>query len=270
MVALAACESPTDPGLPAGAVRFDPPSIYERWWSFTRECSARTGDMSTVSFYVVPGVATFPTGDGHDAAGMWQPDARRIVIAGLSQLRGDVVRHEMLHALLDVSGHPRGFFIQKCGGVVVCVLNCLTDAGIAPLPPSGAVTIDPSDLTVSVSVDPPNPGSSIDDGFFTMTVTATNTRPTPVIIGLMPSGSNGMGVSFSYKLDRPQGSVMYDVQPPYPEDRWFEVGETKRFLFDFRNRSGGTRYDLTPGTYTFNGAFMRTWASNPPVIAVAP
>ena len=37
-----------------------------------------------------------------------------IVVAGVFADSEMVVRHEMLHALLDQTGHPDGYFVDKC------------------------------------------------------------------------------------------------------------------------------------------------------------
>src|SRR5687768_764740 len=113
------CDSPTAP-LPAGAVAFTPTSVYSWWWQQTESCSGRTGALSTVQWFVVPGVSSIATPNGNIVSGYWDPDGRRIVLAGESQYFGDLVRHEMLHALLGKGSHPRAEFIQKCSGVVVC------------------------------------------------------------------------------------------------------------------------------------------------------
>ena len=110
---VASCTSlaPHEPSLPTGAVALATPTIYQR----TQSCSGLSGDFSTVQFYVVPGVDTFPTEAG-PKVGLWNREGHtnRIVIAGNYLAHEMVVRHEMLHALLQRVGHPPDYFIARC------------------------------------------------------------------------------------------------------------------------------------------------------------
>ena len=97
LFAVAACQaSLTDPALPSGAVRFTPPGVYATWWAMTEQCSGTTGDMSDVSWYVVPGVDAILDGD-ITVVGYWSRISNRIVLAGAEQKDGGTIRHEMLH-----------------------------------------------------------------------------------------------------------------------------------------------------------------------------
>jgi hypothetical protein len=116
-VAVSACASlaPSDALLPVGAVRLDTPAVYHDWSQKTQSCSGLAADLSTVQFYIVPGVETFPTEDGQKV-GLWMKDggSNRIVIAGNYANHEMVVRHEMLHALLQRQGHPADYFVERC------------------------------------------------------------------------------------------------------------------------------------------------------------
>lgn len=116
-VLTAACTAlaPSEIALPSGAVQIAAPAIYREWLAKTEQCSGRTGDFSTLEFYVVPGVETFPTSDG-SKVGEWVTAGRvnRIVIAGNYQGHEMVVRHELLHALLHAEGHPAEYFVNRC------------------------------------------------------------------------------------------------------------------------------------------------------------
>lgn len=113
----AACASvaPSDNPLPAGAIEIAAPALYREWHSKTERCSGRTGDFSTLKFYVVPGVESFSTTDGLKV-GAWVTEgaSSRIVIAGRYQDHEMVVRHELLHSLLRAEGHPAEYFISRC------------------------------------------------------------------------------------------------------------------------------------------------------------
>jgi hypothetical protein len=116
-VLLPSCSSlgPSEPKLPAGAVALATPAIYRDWHQRTQSCSGLAGDFSTVQFYVVPGVDTFPTEVG-PKVGMWTREGRtnRIIVAGNYLAHEMVVRHEMLHALLQREGHPSSYFVERC------------------------------------------------------------------------------------------------------------------------------------------------------------
>jgi hypothetical protein len=64
---------------------------------------------------VVPNAETFETPAG-EKVGMWEKSGNttRIIIAGRYLDHEMVVRHEMLHHLLDREGHPQEFFAARC------------------------------------------------------------------------------------------------------------------------------------------------------------
>ena len=101
--------------LPEGAVQFSPPAQYTVWWGRTETCAQLTSSMEAVRWYVVPGVATFPTESG-DKVGYWSKsrEGTRIIIAGDYRDHELVVRHEILHELLGREGHPDEYFRQRC------------------------------------------------------------------------------------------------------------------------------------------------------------
>jgi hypothetical protein len=107
--------SPSEPRLPAGSVALAAPPAYREWHQLTQQCSGLSDDFSAIQFYVVPGVDTFPTEAG-PKVGLWQREAgvNRIVIAGNYAEHEMVVRHEMLHALLQREGHPASYFVDRC------------------------------------------------------------------------------------------------------------------------------------------------------------
>jgi hypothetical protein len=113
---LAACEvlAPAGP-LPPDAQLMSAPPEYLEWWHKTEACSGRQGDPSAIEWYVVPDKAVFETSDG-EKVGLWSrsSDGTRIVLAGLYAHNELVVRHEMLHALLNHEGHPSEYFVTRC------------------------------------------------------------------------------------------------------------------------------------------------------------
>lgn len=113
---LAACETlgPPDP-LPANAERLVVPAEFETWWHATESCSGLSGNMDRISWYVVPDTGLLSTPNGPKVA-VWSHSSAgvRIVLAGDYAGNELVVRHEMLHALLDREGHPAEYFETRC------------------------------------------------------------------------------------------------------------------------------------------------------------
>ena len=87
------------------------PALYREWWAATEACSGLTGDFDRVRWLVVEG-AGFPCSSG-TCAGHWEPN-HSIYLAGDYTSNEMVVRHEMLHDLLNRSGHPDPPFGNGC------------------------------------------------------------------------------------------------------------------------------------------------------------
>ncbi len=115
-VAILSCEmlGPAAP-LPDGAVPYEAPPVYQTWWSRTEACAGLAGALQEVRWYTVPNSRVFPTAAGPEV-GRWSRGGNgiEIVIAGAYLDDEMVVRHEMLHALLDQSGHPAEYFVDRC------------------------------------------------------------------------------------------------------------------------------------------------------------
>lgn len=266
---LEACDL-TGPALPTGAEHFVPPAVYQEWWQLTEECSGKSGNFADVAWYRVPVVDVIPFGDGTSVNARWDASENRIILAGDTEFAGDLVRHEMLHALLRSGGHPRNAFIARCGGVVVCTKECIADAGPAPQPDPAAKLVAPSALEIGVEVTPGAPSSSINGGNFMMVVTARNASASSVIVQLPPSGDAGPSASFSYDIVGNPISSSYDMRAEVPEVTRFAPLEAKSFIFDFHIGQEETRYYKSPGTFQFNGAYGGVWAPNPPTVVVSP
>ncbi len=103
------------PTLPAGATPLAAPARYADWFDATERCAGLQGTYQSIQWYVVPGVTSFATSQG-EKVGMWlrHGAGHVIVVAGAYQDHEMVVRHEMLHSLLGRSGHPDGYFAERC------------------------------------------------------------------------------------------------------------------------------------------------------------
>lgn len=268
---LWACESPAGIRFPSSAQRFTPPAVYREWWARTEACSGGHASFDAVAWYVVPDAWTLSDVAGAPL-GAWFVSGNRIVLAGNVQEWGDLVRHEMLHAILGppAGRHPRDTFIQRCGGVVECDQVCSADGGPARSPVPNARFVAPTALDVAVEVVPIAASGSVLGGHFTMIITVRNAATYPVIVQLPPSGDAGPSGSFSYRIEGSGVTDSYDARAWEPEVTRFGGGETKQFLFDLHNRPGPTRFDLAPGTWRFNGAYGDVWAAAAPTVTIGP
>ncbi|MBA3658021.1 MAG: hypothetical protein H0W67_00300 [Gemmatimonadales bacterium] len=96
---------------PAGDEPMDPPSLYRTWWSRTESCSGLSGDFDRVRWQVVAG-HSFQCPSGQ-CAGHWS-SSHEIFLAQDWTMNEMVVRHEMLHELLQRGGHPTPPFGSGC------------------------------------------------------------------------------------------------------------------------------------------------------------
>ena len=145
---LAACWRPRlESPLPASAQRLTPPAVFETWWAMTSQCSGSSAPMSSVQWYVVPGVSVFWR-EGSVVNGFWSRNGNRIVLSEGAVDEGSVVRHEMLHALTNDGRHTRQAFLERCAGVVACMSPCV-EAANAGSSQSGAVDVPVRRDTVS-------------------------------------------------------------------------------------------------------------------------
>lgn len=102
-----------------GLVRYAPPPIYATWWSKVEACSGLTAPMSraVVSWWRTPH-DEIPTSSGQLDDGVFFQHDREIALRSSHTLNEEVVRHEMLHALLAahgiIGGHPPEYFVTRC------------------------------------------------------------------------------------------------------------------------------------------------------------
>lgn len=252
---FAACVSVTDPQLPDGTIRFTPPPVYQTWWSMAEECSGRAGSISDVEWYVVPGVSDFEH-QGRFVSGYWSRASNRIVLAEKAILDGPLVRHEMLHSLEHDVDHRRTPFLERCGGVVVCITSCLSEAGRPPAPRPGLARLPADSMLVDVKVTPAEPGQRIDEGHFRLTVTVKNPRRDSVVVLLPASRDAAPPASFNFFVQSATMGLWYEERAWDPGMTTFGPGETRRAVYDFRTAAkfDGLRA-LPPGAYNVRGGF---------------
>jgi hypothetical protein len=112
------CAVPRAAGAPLAPVEraWEVPTLelYSDWWRKTEACSGRKADMSEVTFYAVDA----PNGaiglNGTVAHGWWVRQGNRIYLPANALGEEWLVRHEMLHALLQRGSHPTKQFVDAC------------------------------------------------------------------------------------------------------------------------------------------------------------
>lgn len=117
-----ACTDFTAPTLPP-ADQFEAPPAYRTWWDEVAACSGRAGDFEAVRFYRAPGAGedslTYrDRRTGRSYYGEWDPRSNSIYLAWGQLQSSNIVRHEMLHAVLRSVGHPRRYFDGACSPLV--------------------------------------------------------------------------------------------------------------------------------------------------------
>ena len=119
-VALVAAACATEPtpqhALPPGAVPVVARAEYRDWWARTATCAGVIGHFDQIEWYTVPDARTMTTEIG-EKVGLWvRHDGRRMIIIAEAYLDHElVVRHEMLHDILERAGHPEEYFVSRCG-----------------------------------------------------------------------------------------------------------------------------------------------------------
>lgn len=96
---------------PDGDSPMTPPAVYRDWWAKTEACSGLSGDFDRVRWSVVAG-NSFPCGSGR-CAGHWEPGHHIYISADWTE-NEMVVRHEMLHDLINRGTHPDPPFGSPC------------------------------------------------------------------------------------------------------------------------------------------------------------
>jgi hypothetical protein len=258
MVGVAsACDAPTGPivEFPARAVPWSAPAQYRFWWTLTEACAARQGDMGRVQWYLWPDSGPILIGGKWYDGYWWQAGSRILLSSGVTD-DGQVVRHEMLHELLQLEGHPGEYFDERCGGVVSG-----TSAGSAALADPALVArareAGPDVLTITVSTVPARPRVSANDGWFVLDVQATNPTAEPVWVRLDPYFDGYVGLGYAVEKDGRSGT--FDT--PREERIFFAPGQHRHRLFDLRERA--------PATFAVRGFVSRGYSA-PYTITVDP
>lgn len=82
-------------------------------------CARHTGSLAAVRWYYVPGFDPFPApGISQPVLGYWHGSDNRIVLLQYVPNPPALIRHEMLHALLQRADHPTLYFQTRCGATI--------------------------------------------------------------------------------------------------------------------------------------------------------
>lgn len=265
-----ACERIVDPALPSTASSYTPPPVYEKWWTLVESCSGVSRPLAEVTWFTIPGSA-FQLGN-NIVTGYWTAASNRIVLADSARLEGLVVRHEMLHALIRQSGHPRSAFLEKCAGLVSCTPECVADAGPFGTTHLGYPSVPPESVDVSIEIRPIPPTFTIDGGVFSIVVSAHNRASHPVNVSLPTIGGQPVA-PFAYEirsLGTPSRGIAGTLDLTDASVTTFAAGETKRQYFDFNIGTLIRNRTVAPGGYRFTGSYATHSASLSPILIAPP
>ena len=115
---LAGCAAPRAAGAPLAPMgrSWAVPTLglYQEWWDKTVACSGRPGKMTEVSFYAVDAPSGAIELAGEMAHAWWVREGNRIYLPANALGEEWLVRHEMLHALMQKGSHPPEMFVEAC------------------------------------------------------------------------------------------------------------------------------------------------------------
>jgi hypothetical protein len=115
---LSGCAAPRAAGAPLAPMgrSWAVPTLglYQEWWDRTVACSGYQGKMTDVSFYAVDAPAGAIELAGEMAHAWWVREGNRIYLPASALSEEWLVRHEMLHALMQRGTHPADVFVEAC------------------------------------------------------------------------------------------------------------------------------------------------------------
>ena len=256
ILGFSACEGLVAP-LPSDAEEFSPPAVYSTWWKMAEACSGQTGSLGAISWFKTDKALADPR-TGERIVGYWTSGSNRIVLMTGVVLDGGTVRHEMLHALLRKPGHARNQFLGKCAGTVNCQGGCIRDAGPYPQPPESPMHVPGDSIDISVDIEPRNPNSAHDSGFFSITVLvrnrSTHWATVPSSYSSVYPGYDSTR-TFEFDVRGPHGGVSGGEVRFDPSEWIFAPGETKKQVFDFAIGNDLFAQRLPPGNYIARGGY---------------
>lgn len=107
-----ACADALSPWEMPNAEPLQRPPRYLDLWEEVERCSGKSGDISRIRWLHLPNESSFRY-HGRTYSGYWWP-TRQILLAGNHTGNDHLVRHEMLHDLLNTGNHPARYFSERC------------------------------------------------------------------------------------------------------------------------------------------------------------
>ena len=234
-LATAACSDVFDPEFPPNAVLTPPPPQYRVWWEVVESCSGLTRDFDAVRWYRVP-IGQGLTVDGQSAAGAWFAAENSIAIGDGWKMVGSLVRHEILHAILQTGSHPEEYFRNACGDEVACASACLDDAVL-----HNAIPLAVEQLDVDATLFPKSPSLARDDGKAAVVVRVRNPYGVNAFVNAQrfaqatcPVGFVLMSVSDPARYDQDCRYLHYNVDDARLYLKPYEI---RHLIFDLDLRS---------------------------------
>jgi hypothetical protein len=252
--ATTTCRGIFEPGFPMSAVRIPPPPQYRVWWEVVEKCSGHTRSFDGVSWYRVP-IGEGITLDGETAAGAWFASGNRIAIGDGWKQSGSLVRHEMLHAILQTGSHPAEYFRESCRDEVLCGENCRHEL---PLP--NAIPLAVEQLTIDALFFPASPSLARDDGKAVVVVRVRN-----------PYGVNAFATAQRFsQATCPVGFTLTSASDPtrtdgdcrsleyHPADArvYFRPYESRRLVFELELRDNAIRGSFRPEAHIVSAILL--------------
>lgn len=240
--------------------------MYGMWWDLVQSCSQRSKPMTNVTWRTTLAAVD----DEQSDLVRWAPAGTRIDIPSTLIHNGSLVRHAMLHAILNLppNVHPRDAFIRRCGGVVQCEDACATEG--RPPSDSGAVDVPLSSIEVGVRIVPEAPSRDTREGFAAVLVEARNPSTHRVVVRPPSPSEKWVSPLFTFELRGSGMLVRNNARPPTPDFTIFEPGERKLQVFDLRIGLPPTQGGLPTGTLELKGAYQTKWASAHALISIQP
>jgi hypothetical protein len=246
LLATLSCGLEINDDFPHTAIPFAPNLNFRAWWQIVEECSGQKRSFDGVSWYrVAPGQLSIR---GGSAAGAWFARGNRVVFTESYLDQAPLVRHEMLHAVLQTGSHPPQYFQGKCGAEVACGQECGAEETLARAHP---LALDL--LQTSVSLHPTVPSDAALDGRVTVALTLRNPFAENVFVtvenGYWQPCTFGMMIE---SVEKPGWTELACEYLGYANDGriYFRPKETRRVVFDVDLRRPSYGAPFRPGAVT--------------------
>lgn len=107
---LVACDSP----VMVKEQPFDPPPLYREWYTKLEACSGINGDFDAIRFFSAESIME----GGKHRYGYWTPRHKITLQDNMTEpVFGWLIKHEMMHDLIQSGSHPPKYFNGVCGNL---------------------------------------------------------------------------------------------------------------------------------------------------------